>query len=148
MPTQIVMGIVMACPSGLKVRPSMPVRSRASISCREAFRRREQQRKLVPAEPGEHVLGAAEGLQAARDFAKHPVADGMAVSVIEKLEVVQVQHDDGQRECLHFRRERFFLQPLLENAMVQQLRQRDRGPPASALPVNIFLFPLRPASAR
>ena len=56
---------------------------------------RQQQRKLVAAEPGHEVAGSDLILQGRGHLAQHAVAGGVAEAVVDLLEVVQV--DEQQR---------------------------------------------------
>ena len=55
----------------------------------------EDQGELVAAEPGDHVGGARPGAEDLRDGLEHHIAGGAAVAVVDQLEVVDVEHQQG-----------------------------------------------------
>jgi hypothetical protein len=55
----------------------------------------EQHGELVAAEPGDGVPGAGGAGDPLRDAHGQPVAGGVAEAVVDRLEVVQVEEDDG-----------------------------------------------------
>ena len=57
----------------------------------------EEDGELVAAEPGHGVGAATVADQATRHLAKEPVAGVMAQRVVDALEVVEVERDDGKR---------------------------------------------------
>src|SRR5205823_12308859 len=57
----------------------------------------EQDGELLTAVPADHVRPAQRTGQAAGDLADHRVADQVAVGVVDPLEVVDVDHDRGDR---------------------------------------------------
>ena len=57
----------------------------------------EQNRELVAAQPGNGVALAQRGAQARRDRLQHPVAGVVAERVVDVLEVVEVQEQNGER---------------------------------------------------
>ena len=81
---------------------------------------RKQKRELVASE--------AEGLsslaQAGSDLGEHPVADRMAVAVVDLLEVVDVEQAHGEREPVCLGLVEVALKPLVEMAMVAEPGQR------------------------
>ena len=52
--------------------------------------------ELIPAEPGDQILGAEGRAQPLRDGPEQLIPDGMAVLVIDRLEVVQIEEQDRQ----------------------------------------------------
>ena len=60
----------------------------------------EQDRELVAAEPRHGVAHAQRGAQARRDRLQHPVAGGVAERVVDRLEVVEVQEQHGERPAV------------------------------------------------
>jgi hypothetical protein len=61
-----------------------------------AATRPDEDGELVPAEPGDQVAGAAHAPQPVRDDAQQLVAGGVAVAVVDRLEPVEVEHEDGE----------------------------------------------------
>ncbi len=57
---------------------------------------REQQQELVAADARHDVLAARHRLQALSDLLQHQVADRMAVGVVDRLEAVEVDEQQGQ----------------------------------------------------
>ena len=81
---------------------------------------RQDQRELLPAEPGRDVGRARAGAQQPRERLQHAVAGGVAQRVVDALEVVEVADQQRDRAAagdggLHAR---------LEAAAVAQARQR------------------------
>ena len=60
----------------------------------------EQDRELVAAEARGGVAGADARVQALGDLEQHLVAGGVAEAVVDRLEVVEVDEDDGQARAL------------------------------------------------
>ena len=56
----------------------------------------EQERELVPAEPGNGVHRAQQRVQPFSERGQQPVAYGVAAGVVDLLEVVEVEEHDGQ----------------------------------------------------
>jgi len=57
----------------------------------------QQHQELLTAEAGDAVGGAQSGAQATGDVLQDTVAQLVAMSVVDRLEVVDVQHEEGQR---------------------------------------------------
>jgi len=55
------------------------------------------QHELVATEPGHVILRTQRALQPLRHFHQQTVADGMAVAIVDRLEVVQIQHAGGDQ---------------------------------------------------
>ena len=58
---------------------------------------REQDEELLAAEPAGEVAVPQHGLERRADRGQHLVALAVAVLVVDLLEVVQVEHDHGER---------------------------------------------------
>lgn len=56
----------------------------------------KQNRKLLTTDPRKNILGPDLSDDPASQLLEHGIADGMPVSVIEGLEVVDVEHDQAQ----------------------------------------------------
>ena len=56
----------------------------------------DQRHELVTAEAGQHLALPQHRLHALRRLAQHPVAGVVAVAVVDRLEVVEVDHQQGQ----------------------------------------------------
>ena len=56
----------------------------------------EQQQELVAADAGDHVLAARHRLQALADLLEDEVADRVAVGVVDRLEAVEVDEQQGE----------------------------------------------------
>ena len=69
-----------------------------------------------------HKSGSAA--QGVGHLAQHFVAGDMAVGVVEELEVVQVQHDHGQRAALTLGTVGFLFQTLVKGPVVPEPCQR------------------------
>jgi len=57
--------------------------------------RRQQGGELVPAEPAEQVVGAQDRTQSCCDLDEQGVADAVAVAIVNGLESVEVDHQQG-----------------------------------------------------
>ena len=58
-------------------------------------RARKQDAEFLAAEPGKHVRRAQQGPDGPADPLQHLVAHGMAKSVVDMLEMIDVERDDG-----------------------------------------------------
>ena len=56
-----------------------------------------QNRELVATQPRQHITFAQRGLQPLCDHLQHGVSCGMAESVVDRFEAVQIQHQDRER---------------------------------------------------
>ena len=81
-------------------------------------------RELLAAEPADHVLRPDDRAQALGEEAQQLVADGVAVDVVDVLEVVDVQHEHRQRPVRAARLLQRLQQPLVEDAVVEEARER------------------------
>ncbi len=108
-------------------------------------------RELVAADPGRDVTCPLALHECARDRLKHAVAGLVAVSVIDELEAVEVEHRERERPAVAYRAAALFVQALLEGAVIEKagepvggglavkrlqrvgLRQRDRDQRGEAL---------------
>jgi hypothetical protein len=81
---------------------------------------RQDERELLAAEPRDEVALAHRGAQPRRGGDEHLVALGVAVGVVDGLEVVEVEHDDGERPAEAGRARDLLLQPLVAGAVVEQ----------------------------
>ena len=81
----------------------------------------EKQRELVAADAEGPVLGAHELLEQGAELLEHPVTDHVPVTVVDLLEVVEVEEHEGESAILRtFARVLQFAQ---ERAPVQQARE-------------------------
>ena len=80
----------------------------------------EEDGELVPAEP-ERLAALAES---GRQLRQHLVAAGMAVAVVDPLEVVDVDQADAERIALLARVGELALEPIVEMAVVAESRKR------------------------
>ena len=81
-------------------------------------------RELLAAEPADHVLRPDDRAQALGEEAQQLVADGVAVHVVDVLEVVDVEHEHRERPMRAARLLQRLQQPLVEDAVVEEARQR------------------------
>ncbi len=83
---------------------------------------------VVWQEDGELVAPETERLaalsQARRDLAEHLVAHRMAVLVVDRLEVVEVEEAERNRRAGLLRRDELALEPLVEAAVIPEARER------------------------
>src|SRR5207302_4925351 len=90
-------------------------------------RARQQDHELLAAVARYEVFLARLGPKDVRDFAQNLVTRRMAVGVIVHLELVDVQHDDGDRHAPPRGEGKLLLQDLAEVAMVFQSGQSVGG---------------------
>ena len=81
-------------------------------------------RELLAAEPADHVVRPDDRAQALGEEAQQLVADGVAVHVVDVLEVVDVQHEHRQRRVRAARLLQRLQQPLVEDAVVEEAGER------------------------
>ncbi len=93
------------------------------LGCVGAVDAREDERELLPAEARDDVVLAHGGAQLPGDGDQHLVALGMAVGVVDGLEVVEVDDHDAERALERGRAGDLVPQPLVAGAMVQQTRE-------------------------
>jgi hypothetical protein len=84
----------------------------------------EQDRELVPSEASGGVRLPERVLQALADLAQHPVTGGMTERVVDRLEVVQVHEQDGDREVVARLPLDHVLDAVLEQRPVRQAGDR------------------------
>ncbi len=84
----------------------------------------EDDGELVAAEPGQGVAGAAAPAQDVGHFSDQLVAGGVTVGVVDLLEVIEVEHQDGAGGALAPRPRHRDLQVFVEAAAVLQAGQR------------------------
>ncbi len=87
-------------------------------------RSRHQQGELITAEAGQNVITAAAAAQRFRHAAQNIVPGGMAVSIVEEFEVVQVHDGHRQRVSRTPRAFRLFLVTLVKCPVIEQAGQR------------------------
>ena len=80
--------------------------------------------KFITPVASDLVVFVAAFPQALRDALEDLIPGGMAVSVIEQLEVVYIHHDDGQRLVQTLRLLKLFVETLMDGAMVKEPRHR------------------------
>jgi hypothetical protein len=96
---------------------------RQTLGSREVDRRNDHC-ELLPAD-AEHVVGVAYARpQHPCDFGKYVVAEGVAVDVVDALEVVEVEHHDGHTVMRHGGTEELRPEHFVERAMVEEPGQR------------------------
>ena len=88
---------------------------------------RKNQGKFLAAIAGRLVRLARAGLEAGRDGSQYGIAGGMSVGIVVQLELIHVQHHDGQRDAVAPRPLGLHRQPFLESPMVLQARQAVLG---------------------
>src|SRR5439155_8932896 len=81
-------------------------------------------RELLAAEPADHVLRAYDGAQSLGEETEQLVADGVAVDVVDVLEVVDVEHQHREGPVGAARLLQRLEEPLVEDAVVEEPRQR------------------------
>jgi hypothetical protein len=82
---------------------------------------RHQHEELLAAEAAEGVDLAQLGLERRRGVLQRAVAGRMAVAIVDGLEVVEVEHEHGERlsgapAALHLAKQRLFHRPAVEQA--------------------------------
>ncbi|PHJ87648.1 hypothetical protein VF08_38155, partial [Nostoc linckia z8] len=93
---------------------------------REKFglvRRRQEEGELVTAEARQvDAVGSADGFHAPTDLLEKPVADPVAIGVVDRLEAIEIEDTDGQTPAFGVCPVGFF-QSGEERAAVRQVRQ-------------------------
>ena len=89
-----------------------------------AFDLREDPGELLPADPRDELAGARRRRQVAADVGQDPVADLMAVGVVDGLEVVEVEDDEGQEVPVAPGALDLAVEALREGAPVRQAGER------------------------
>ena len=84
-------------------------------------------RELLAAEPADDVLRPDDRAQRLGEEAEQLVADGVAVDVVDVLEVVDVEHQHGERHVRAARLLQRLQQPLVEDAVVEEAGERVRA---------------------
>ena len=84
----------------------------------------EQDPELVAAEAGRGVAGAQAAAQALGDLDEQLVAGGVAERVVDRLEVVEVEHADGDEVALAGGAVQGVLDAVVEERAVRQLGER------------------------
>ena len=87
----------------------------------------EEDEELVASLAGDYVGGARRALKASRDRAQELVAGRVAEAVVDQLEVVQVDEEDGGRALLSGTAVERLVEPLLEGDAVRAGRSAGRG---------------------
>ena len=82
------------------------------------FRAGQQDREFVAAEARAGVAGADLGLGAPRDFLERLVAGQVSEAIVDLLEVIDVDHEAGQRLAGAFGARQLLAQPVVEIAPV------------------------------
>jgi hypothetical protein len=85
---------------------------------------RQDHRELLAPDTADDVARPDRGAQDVRDLDQQLVADAMAVHVVHLLEVVQVEHQDGDRVVSGRGRHERLAQPVVEGPVVVEARQR------------------------
>ena len=84
----------------------------------------EDDRELLAADSADHVRGSNRGPEHVRDLDEQLVADPVAVDVVHLLEVVQVEHDEGDGVVLCRGTHDLLPKPIVERAMVVEAGER------------------------
>jgi hypothetical protein len=79
------------------VAPTSSRQRSATFCCPVDVRVGQQRPELFAPQPRDHVGGAQREAQALGRLLQHDVAHGVAVLVVDALEVVEVDHDAAQR---------------------------------------------------
>ena len=85
---------------------------------------REQDRELVAAEPRDGVAGTDERLDAAAELGENVVADAVAVLVVDRLELVEVEVDERRLGALRLADGYRVLELLVEEGTVRKAGER------------------------
>ncbi len=89
-----------------------------------AVARAHDHAELLAAEAADDVLRADGRAQRLGELLQHLVADAVAVDVVDPLEVVDVEHEDGDGAMRAARLLQRVQQPLVERAVVEEAGQR------------------------
>ncbi len=86
--------------------------------------RRSDDRELLAADPADAVRRAHRGEEHPRDLGQDVVPRGVAVHVVDALEVVEIEHHEGDRRLGGRRVDELLPEALVERAMVPEPGQR------------------------
>ena len=89
-----------------------------------ALQAAEQYHKLIAAQARHGVLHAHAGFQAGGDDFQHGVANGVAEGVVDVLEVVQVQKQQGAAQVVALEQGDLLAQAVHQQCAVRQVGQR------------------------
>ena len=98
----------------------------------------QQDQELVAADAGDHVRGARAGAQQVGHLDERPVAVRMTERVVDLLEAVEVETEDGDGEPAATRACEREVELLAEHAAVRQLRQLVRAGEHGELAVRLL----------
>lgn len=107
-----------------------------------------QHRELLAAETAEHVAAAGDPAQLVRDRLKHGVAGRMAVSVVDRLEPVDVEQGERKRTAAAIGADHLGLHLGHQLAAVRQAGQRVRRRLFVQFPGQAERMAMRPGRAR
>ena len=100
------------------------MRSAISIASASAGDAVDEHGELVAAEPGEHLTAADAPTKAFRDLDQHLVAQSVPEGVVDLLEPVEVQEQEGERRPVARRASTGLLRVLRERGSVPQTGER------------------------
>src|SRR5262249_21952488 len=86
-------------------------------------RLRQDNDEFLAAVTGEQLLLAHARLDAGRQLAEHEIAAEVAHLVVDRLEAVEVEHDDGQRPAVALRARQLPVEELQQITLVVDLGQ-------------------------
>ena len=88
---------------------------------------RKDDRELLASHPAHDVLGSSRGSQHVGDLHQELVSDPVPVDVVDLLEVVEVEHHQGDRVVLGGGTHHLLAKPIVERAVVVEAGERVGG---------------------
>src|SRR5262245_21981628 len=85
---------------------------------------RQNKRKLLTAVAASDILGAGVSQQQPAERPQQSIAGSMAKRIVDRLEMIDVEHNDAQRATAPRRPAQLAVERLLHVAPVEQIRQR------------------------
>ena len=94
------LAVTLICAAGRRWPPSEKTARTASANSLAAARigHRQEHGELLAAQPAGDGARAGRGPQPRREFRDDPVAGGMSMPVVERLEPVEIGHDQRDRQ--------------------------------------------------
>jgi hypothetical protein len=80
-------------------RDQDPVQGRMQLV--HAANMSQHQDELIPGQPRHDVFATHDAAQTPGDFHQQPIAAGMAISVVDGFEAIEVEHAYGQGQVFH-----------------------------------------------
>jgi hypothetical protein len=98
-------------------------KSRCNVDGGRSVTVRKHDEKFVPSVAAQSILRAQRGLHAFRGCGQHSVSFEVAMLVVDSLEPIEIQHENGQRRPSAFRSTDLSLEILRHGATTQGARE-------------------------